>query len=152
MDTLELIWTRKYFGATATASELMQAIEQDGVSAYQHICWGLEDKDRGDDLATKKVAKETAIPAGRYEVQITWSERFQCMMPILLGVPFFRGIRIHWGVNKDHTEGCLLVGHAFDISKWALDRSKAAYDTIFAIIQQAELRGRKVFITIRRDT
>ena len=47
-------------------------------------CYTLEDKVRNF-----KVYGQTAIPYGKYEVRITFSPKFQRMMPLLLNVPKF---------------------------------------------------------------
>jgi hypothetical protein len=57
-----------------------------------------------------KVAGETAIPKGRYKVVITFSQRFQKHLPLLLDVPNFTGIRIHAGNDHTMTQGCVLLG------------------------------------------
>lgn len=57
-----------------------------------------------------KVYGETAIPAGMYELQITMSNRFKKLLPLVLNVPGFEGIRIHAGNTAKDTEGCLLLG------------------------------------------
>ncbi len=59
-----------------------------------------------------KVPGETAIPAGRYRVILTFSQRFQRVLPLLLDVPDFTGIRIHAGNRSSETDGCLLVGQS----------------------------------------
>ena len=51
-----------------------------------------------------------AIPEGWYKVQVTQSPHFGRLLPLLYYVPGFEGIRIHAGNNRDHTEGCILVG------------------------------------------
>lgn len=83
------------------------------------FCYTLEDKDRGlkqtDTLPSvrqRKVKGSTAIPAGRYAVQLTYSNRFKKIMPQLMNVPGFEGVRIHSGNTAEDTEGCLLVGMA----------------------------------------
>ena len=58
----------------------------------QFECYTLEDKVRPE-----KIAGKTAILAGRYEVVISFSQRFQRPLPLLLKVPNFEGIRIHPG-------------------------------------------------------
>lgn len=57
-----------------------------------------------------KIPGQTAIPAGRYRLTITPSQRFKEDLPLLLDVPGFEGIRIHAGNAHTDTEGCLLVG------------------------------------------
>ena len=51
-----------------------------------------------------------AIPEGWYKIQVTQSPHFGRLLPLLYYVPGFEGIRIHAGNNRDHTEGCILVG------------------------------------------
>lgn len=79
--------------------------------------WTLEDRVRDknrdgdlDDAGEAKIKHETAIPAGRYKVVITYSNRFKKPLPLLLNVKGFEGIRIHAGNTKANTSGCILVG------------------------------------------
>src|ERR1700748_794173 len=55
-------------------------------------CYTLE-----DCVRKEKIPKITAIPAGRYEVIVNFSNRFQRQLPLLLGVKNFEGVRIHPG-------------------------------------------------------
>jgi hypothetical protein len=77
----------------------------------------LEDKVRdlnkdGDlkDVGEGKIMHETAIPYGTYSVIMNMSNRFKRIMPLLLDVPHFAGIRIHSGNKASHSSGCILVG------------------------------------------
>ena len=49
------------------------------------------------------------IPEGKYELKMTWSPRFQKMMPLVNNVPGRSGIRIHTGTIPEHSTGCILV-------------------------------------------
>jgi len=70
----------------------------------EYFGYTLEDVTRDE-----KVYGETAIDAGTYKVVLTMSSRFKRMMPLLLGVSKFTGIRIHGGNTHRNTEGCILV-------------------------------------------
>ncbi|WP_455763299.1 DUF5675 family protein [Prevotella disiens] len=116
----------------------------------------LEDKDRGlkqsmplDEIEQCKVYGQTAIPSGRYEVRITYSNRFKRPLPLLLNVPGFEGIRIHAGNTPKDTLGCILVGKNDRIGQVRHSR------TIMAKLQQqidsTILNGGKVFIDIKNN-
>lgn len=122
-------------GATCTVGELLV----DG----QHECWTLEDIVRPD--GAPKVAGETAIPHGTYKVIVNFSNRFQCDMPLLLGVPNFSGVRIHSGNLATQTEGCLLVGTGH--TGTSVTNSRVAFNSLFAKIRNAISRGEEVTIT-----
>jgi hypothetical protein len=107
-------------------------------------CWTLEDTVRAPGV---KVKGATAIPAGTYRVDITWSTRFQQPMPLLLGVPMFEGIRIHQGNTAADTEGCILVG--LDRLARSIGRGRKAYALLFAKLREAKARARSITIEVR---
>lgn len=76
------------------------------------FCYTLEDTVRKPGEA--KVPGKTAIPAGYYRGRTTMSEKFKLVLPILLNVEGFDGIRIHSGNDADDTRGCILVGQTTD--------------------------------------
>jgi hypothetical protein len=69
------------------------------------FCYVVEDKVRKE-----KIKAVTAIPYGRYKVIVNMSNRFKKLMPLLIDVPFFEGVRIHSGNTAEDSEGCLIVG------------------------------------------
>ena len=77
-------------------------LSEDGV----FLCHTLEDGLKTGD----KVGQKGRIPAGKYRVDLTWSPRFNRILPLLESVPGFEGIRIHAGNTERDTEGCVLVG------------------------------------------
>jgi hypothetical protein len=94
-------------------------------------CYTLEDIER-----EVKVKSETAIPKGTYKVIINQSNRFKRLLPLLLNVPNFEGIRIHSGNTNHDSEGCILVGRTR--SKDFIGQSRKAFDTLFAKMQKAK--------------
>jgi hypothetical protein len=94
-------------------------------------CYTLEDKER-----EVKIKNETAIPKGVYIVGITLSNRFKKMLPILMNVPNFEGIRIHSGNTNHNTEGCILVGTTRSTD--FIGNSRKAFDKLFAKLKTAK--------------
>lgn len=88
-------------------------------------CYTLEDVER--DV---KIKSETAIPKGTYKVIINKSNRFKKLLPLVLNVPNFEGIRIHPGNTNHDTEGCILVGRTR--SKDFIGQSRKAFESLFA--------------------
>ncbi len=105
-------------------------------------CFTLED----DAHDGAKVPGETAIPLGVYRVLVNYSQRFQTLMPLLIGVPGFTGIRIHAGNGPKDTAGCILVGLA-RVGAATIESSKAALNMLLPRIQKA-LQSEDVWITI----
>ena len=105
-----------------------------------YFCDVLEDVDRGLDssmseseILEKKVKGQTAIPTGHYVINITYSPKYKRMMPLLLDVKGFSGIRIHSGNSSKDTEGCLLVGKNKQVGK--VLESRDTYKRLFKMMQ-----------------
>jgi len=94
-------------------------------------CFTLEDKER-----PIKIKSETAIPKGTYKVIINMSNRFKKLLPLLLNVPNFEGVRIHPGNSNHDTEGCILVGRTR--SKDYIGQSRKAFNSLFLKMQKAK--------------
>ena len=58
----------------------------------------------------EKIYSETAIPAGTYKVILSYSNRFKRILPEILNVPHFLGIRIHRGNTEQDSAGCIILG------------------------------------------
>jgi len=106
------------------------------------FCWTLEDAVR-DGI---KVPGKTAIPAGRYRVIINESNRFKRLMPLLLDVPGFSGVRIHSGNTASDTEGCILVGLSRTTD--AVLGSRIAFNELFDRMQTPLAMGEEIWITV----
>lgn len=146
---MEIVVTRRWKGKNSTLSTIVV----DGVA--HHFC--LEDTDREltqdmtpADIAKVKVAGRTAIPAGRYQVVITYSNRFRKKLPLLLDVPGFAGIRIHSGNRHVDTEGCLLPGMTYwkDGGDYVVGTSRTACERLQVGIVGALGRGEEVWLRI----
>jgi len=127
---MELVLQRKPSQSSATLGRL-------SCSGYG-LTDTLEDEVRervGEPVSAWKKAANTAIPVGRYQVKLTFSNRFQKVLPELLKVPGFVGIRIHAGNTIADTEGCILVGTA--TSSGTLIDSRKALSKLLATLAAA---------------
>jgi hypothetical protein len=86
-------------------------------------------------------------------VLIAYSNRFQRLLPRLLGVPGYSGILIHPENYIRKAEGCLLPG----LTNWIQDKeycvgsSVTAHDRLLAKLFAAEKNGEEIWITIKND-
>lgn len=110
----------------------------------ERLAYTMEDKYRPNG---RKLDGDTCIPCGTYEVVITWSPRFGLDMPLLLNVPGFAGVRIHWGNTTKDTAGCILVG--LERAGDSIRLSRAAYDVVFHRIRAARARGEIVHLEVK---
>jgi hypothetical protein len=156
---VNLLLVRRPSTDVATIGELFDV---SGGVASARLCYILEDVVR--EPATRpvgdaervdawvrgwKVPGKTAIPTGTYRVIVTPSARFKRLLPLLVDVPGFTGIRIHPGNTHDNTEGCLLPGRECDPNTvW---QSRIAFDALYDRISQALLRGDRVSIAVRSN-
>ena len=113
-------------------------------------CWTLEDETReikGVPVEQWKIKGETAIPEGAYSIVIDYSNRFKCMMPHILNVNGFEGIRIHSGNTNTDTEGCVLVGRRIGNDDY-ISESRLAFEALFGKMQAAIGRGEDILLRI----
>lgn len=106
----------------------------------KYVCDTIEDRDRGltDSMTLEEIMRlkkygETAIPYGTYRVQITYSPKFKKMMPILIGVKGFEGVRIHSGNTAKDSLGCLLVGRNTKVGM--VTESRKTYNMLYAMMK-----------------
>jgi hypothetical protein len=112
--------------------------------------WCVEDVIRevpGQPVEQWKVPGKTAIPAGTYPVILTPSARFHRVLPLLVDVPGFSGVRIHPGNTAEDTEGCLLPG----LTRYenTVGQSRAAFEALFDRLEKVITKyGEAITITI----
>ena len=133
---MELKLIRKRLYKDSTIGELL-------IDGYFE-CYTLEDEVRPPG---EKVPGETAISAGTYKLVIDKSDRFKCLMPHLLDVPMFTGVRIHSGNTDQDTEGCILVGSTI-VNENFIGNSKVAFDQLFSKLKLTFDLGEEIRITI----
>ena len=126
---------RKFLGNKYTIGKLFVNDE--------YICDTLEDVVRSENA---KVYGETAIPYGVYGIVLTMSPRFKKILPLLLNVPHFEGVRIHTGNTEKDTEGCILVG--YNKVKGKVINSKIAFDKVMKYLELATINNEKITIEV----
>jgi hypothetical protein len=118
---------------------------------------GLRQSDPLRDIQRRKIAGETAIPKGTYEVAmnvtspkyagVAWYYNFcRGKMPRLKDVPGFDGILIHPGTSALDTKGCILVGKNTKVGK--LTDSKACFQEVYKLMKAAADKGEEITIEI----
>jgi Family of unknown function (DUF5675) len=107
-----------------------------------------DDKDSDGNTIDKgeKIYGQTAIPLGTYKVILSFSHHFQKLMPEVLEVPQFTGIRIHGGNAPIDTFGCILLGSVRTQEGTA--NCKVVNDRLISMLQDAEDRGEVVWLTV----
>jgi hypothetical protein len=131
------------------------------------ICNSLEDEDRGlsdameeRTIKNRKVYGKTAIPRGRYTIDMdTVSPKFsqkefymevcQGKLPRIKNVKGFDGILIHVAdgpKGADLLEGCIGVGHNKRVGQ--LCDGKETFKKIYSMMKEAHEKGEPIYITI----
>lgn len=141
MNEIDIFLERVHFSDDSTIGTL----SYDGQE-----CYSLEDCVREEDAPVEewKIPGQTAIPAGRYQVIRTMSNRFKTVLPLLLDVEGFAGIRIHPGNTSADTEGCILLGRTADAERDTIFKSRAAFEEFDAWLEYVLDKGFTVFINI----
>ena len=101
----------------------------------EHFCYTLEDA-----IREVKIKGQTAIPCGTYEIITNYSNRFKKVMPLLLNVQGFEGIRIHSGNTDKDTDGCILVGFEKGIDR--IFKSRLAFMAFMQLLKKGLKQGK----------
>lgn len=124
----------------------------------------LEDPDRGlnssmplSEIKEKKIHGRTAIPKGTYRVVLSvspkfkdkaWAKKYGGLVPEIVGVPGFSGVRIHPGNTAADTEGCPLVGLNKAVGR--LLYSQDTYERMMTVhLMPAHIAGEKITLLIK---
>ena len=131
---MKLKLIRTWYADTYTIGKLYI----DGV----YFCDTLEDKNRDVDKngifnnGEKKVYGKTCIPFGTYKVILSMSSKFKKILPLLLNVPQFDGIRIHSGNADEDSSGCILVG--INDTKGRISKSTITLNSLMTKLSKAD--------------
>ena len=127
----------------------------------EFICNTIEDIDRGltqnmseEEIKSKKIYGQTAIPSGRYKVLMNivspkFSQKEFYMnvckgkVPRLEGVKGFSGILIHSAATADNVEGCIGVGFNTEVGR--LTSIKEAFEKVYSKLSSSK---EDIWITI----
>ena len=125
----------------------------------------VEDADRGLDasmpsnkLNRMKIAGKTAIPKGRYKIDMNtispkfryrpWGKKYDGIVPRLLGVPCFSGVLIHPLNNAEQSLGCLGFGEN-KVKGGVINAVETYYRLMDNYLIPARQRGEEIWITIQ---
>ena len=133
----ELTLKRKHFTSDSTIGELWLA--------GKRLCWTLEDTVRA--IGAAKVFGKTAIPYGRYELVLTYSNAFKKYLPLLLRVPGYEGVRLHGGNSANDSLGCPLLGMNQDVKGEKIWNCPPAVNAVMAILKKHE-KKEKIYLNI----
>ena len=113
--------------------------------------YSCEDKVReveGMPVSSWKIPKETAIPRGTYDLILDESVRFKKIMPHILDVEGFEGVRIHSGNTNHDTEGCILLGWGIGEDDASVTDSRNAIKDFMAELQHYIDLGEKIQVVV----
>lgn len=160
---MELKLVRAYKCDTYTIGHLLMRDKQNG--QWVKLCDTIEDRDRGLDqsmseanIAKIKVKHQTAIPTGKYEIDMTtvsgvfvkkplYKDFCGGKVPRLKYVKGFSGILIHSGTDQDSSSGCIIVGE--NKVKGKVINSWATFKRIYMILKRAANNGERITLTIQ---
>lgn len=101
-----------------------------------------------DAVREVKIPGKTAIPVGCYDVVLDYSQRFKRVLPHIMGVPNFKGVRIHPGNTVEDTEGCILVGLKWHESAETVSQSRDAFGQLMEQLERAHEAGEEIKLEI----
>ena len=139
MNILELTLRREIFDVEFTLGRLYVA--------GSYYCYVGEDADRELEIHPEnKIHGQTAIPRGRYQVSTSFSSRFGRVMPIILGVRNYSGVRFHGGNGPEDSLGCPMLGT--QRTPRGVANCKEINKRLLKLIQDTEAKGDQVWVTV----
>lgn len=129
----------------------------------KYECKTVEDTDRGlsdnmpeNEINSKKVYGQTAIPTGTYRIDMStislrlkdrsWAKPYGGKLPRLIGVKGFDGILIHPFNKAEESLGC--IGPNESVNKGIGSNSVKAFNKIMLALLEAKAKGENITIEI----
>jgi hypothetical protein len=120
-------------------------------------CYSLEDEKR-----KIKVAGDTRIPSGRYQIKFrkvespkteSYRNKFYWFKwhLMLMNVPNFKYVYIHIGNDDDDTDGCIIIGNTTNNNQLIdgnIGSSTKAFEKFYRLVADALGRNEAVYITV----
>lgn len=132
---------RTYFRDDCTLGFLQ--VEREG-GRWEYLCDTVEpraiawvDRPLIGQKAGVHVPGRTAIPEGRYRIEIRESKTYKREMPFLCGVPGFRKVVLRTGRSPARSRGDILVG------------DRRTFGRLFGMIREAVSDGEPVSVEVR---
>jgi len=140
----------------SSGSDSTNGLLFDVTNGTKFLCYTLEDERREE-----KIAGETRIPAGVYNILLRkeggfhsrYTKKYGDMHKGMLhvqDVPNFKWILIHTGNTDEHTAGCLILGDSQEnnilVEDGFIGRSTQAYKRIYPPIAKALENSEEVTI------
>lgn len=135
---MEILIVRQWF----TNRSSMGLLSIDGT----YTCFTLEDVARAEGV---KISKETCISPGEYDVIMDYSPRHKKIMPHILNVPMFEGIRFDIANSPDEVEGCIALG--FEKYHDLVGSSYAANELVVSKINLAFTNNEPIKLIIKNQ-
>ena len=120
----------------------------------EDCCRGLSSNMSEEEIKSKKIYGQTAIPTGIYKIDMntvspkfkdrSWAKPYGGKLPRLLNVPGYEGILIHVGNTVEDTSGCILVGTEY--SDGFLRNSATAFTSLMSVLTNTK---EPIIITIQ---
>lgn len=155
MNPLEMLVERYDFGADYTEGRFYV----DGMlfgESMEPLSRHLSNSMSIAEIRARKVAGKTAIPTGRYELELrvspslknrAYAKKYDGKFPYLKNVPGWTGVMFHPFNYGSESKGCISVGE-----KWKpgaiLKATKGYEDMMDFYLADAFERGQRVFVTI----
>lgn len=136
---------RKYFLPTYTIGRMSIR----GIFSCDTLEDPVRDYNKDGDLndpGEDKIPGKTAIPYGRYKVEVRYSPKFKRKIPWIFGVNNFTNIRIHALNWHWQTDGCIGVGENKVIG--GLIHSRETENILTALLLGYQKAGEEIYINV----